>query len=73
MEKALQCECGFEARAEDEDRLVEEVQRHAWDVHGMPLSRHEALLLAFRAGLDEEAPLTIFRQETGRAERKEEK
>lgn len=47
----LQCDCGFEARAADEDGLVAEVQRHAREVHGMALSRDEALVLAFRAEL----------------------
>jgi Protein of unknown function (DUF1059) len=56
MEKALQCDCGFEARAEDEDGLVAEVQRHAWEVHGMALSPDQALVLAFRAELDATAP-----------------
>ena len=57
----LHCECGFEARAEDEDGLVAEVRRHARDAHGMALSHHEALLLAFRFGLNQEAPITIPR------------
>jgi hypothetical protein len=52
MEKRLQCDCGFEARAEDESGLVDAIRRHAWDAHGMALSRNEALLLGFRAGLD---------------------
>jgi Protein of unknown function (DUF1059) len=56
MEKLLQCECGFEARAEHEDGLVAEVRRHAWEAHGMPLSPDQALLLASRAGLDATAP-----------------
>ena len=55
----LHCDCGFEARAADEEGLVAEVQRHARDAHGMALSYDEALLLAFRAELDETAPLTI--------------
>ena len=55
VEQVLHCECGFEARAEDEDGLVPEVRRHARDAHGMALSHLEALLLAFRAGLDQEA------------------
>jgi Protein of unknown function (DUF1059) len=50
--KVIRCDCGFEARAGHEDELVAEVQRHARDVHGMALSRDEALLLAFRAELD---------------------
>jgi len=49
MDKVLHCDCGFEARAADEDGLVAEVQRHAREAHGMVLSHDEALLLAFRA------------------------
>ena len=64
MDKVLHCECGFEARAADEEGLVAEVQRHAREAHGMALSRDEALLLAFRAELDENAPLTIPRNTT---------
>jgi hypothetical protein len=56
MEKVLQCECGFEARAEHEEGLVAEVRRHAWEAHRMPLSPDQALLLAFRAELDAKAP-----------------
>jgi Protein of unknown function (DUF1059) len=51
VDKVLSCDCGFEARAADEDGLVAEVQRHAREAHGMELSREEALLLAFRAEL----------------------
>ena len=64
----LHCECGFEARAEDEDGLVGEVRRHARDAHGMALSEHEALLLAFRADLDQNAPTTIARKRTTQTE-----
>ena len=60
----LQCDCGFEARAEREDGLVAEVQRHAWEAHGMALSHEEALLLAFRVELDEKAPATSSRELT---------
>ncbi len=52
MDKVIHCECGFDARAEDEEALVTEVQRHARDAHGMSLSHDEALLLVFRAELD---------------------
>jgi len=52
MDTVLHCECGFEARASDAEGLVAEVQRHAREAHGMALSDHEALLLAFRAELD---------------------
>jgi len=49
VDRVLRCDCGFEARAEDEDGFVAEVQRHAREVHGMALSRDEALSLASRA------------------------
>jgi predicted small metal-binding protein len=45
----LDCECGFEASAEDEDGLVAEIRRHAREEHGMTLSLSEALLVASRA------------------------
>jgi hypothetical protein len=42
----LECDCGFEASAEDEDGLVAEIRRHAREAHGMTLSAPEALRLA---------------------------
>jgi len=51
VERVLHCDCGFDARAEDEHGLVAEVQRHAREAHGMALSYDEALLLAFRVQL----------------------
>ena len=54
----LHCDCGFEVRGAGEAQLVAEVRRHAWEAHGMALSHGEALLLAFRAELDEAAPST---------------
>jgi hypothetical protein len=65
MDKVLHCDCGFEARAEDEEGLVAEVQRHAREAHGMALSHDEALLLAFRAQLDGDASSrTLVREPT---------
>jgi hypothetical protein len=52
MDRTLQCDCGFTARAGDEDGLLVEVQRHAREAHGMTLSHDDALLLAFRAELE---------------------
>jgi len=49
VETLLPCECGFVARADDEETLVAEVLRHAREAHGMALSRDEALALASRA------------------------
>jgi uncharacterized protein DUF1059 len=68
MDKVLHCDCGFEARAADEDGLVAEVQRHADVAHGMALSHDEALLLAFRAELNSEALTTTPRDRTTRTE-----
>jgi predicted small metal-binding protein len=47
----ITCECGFEARAADEEGLIAEVRHHAAEAHCMPLSHEEALLLVFHAEL----------------------
>jgi hypothetical protein len=52
MDRVLTCDCGFEAHSGDESGLVAEVQRHAWEAHGMGLSHDEALLLVFRGELN---------------------
>ena len=66
MDKVLHCDCGFEARAASEDEFIAAVQRHALEAHGMALSHDEALLLAFRAELDANAPPTSPRKTTTR-------
>ncbi len=71
MDRLLRCDCGFEVRGAHEDSLVAEVRRHAWDAHGMALSHEEALVLAFRAELDEEAPTTTLSETTTPTEREE--
>ena len=71
MDKVLHCDCGFEARAADEDGLVAEVQRHAREAHGMVLSHDEALLLAFRVELNGEAPTAIRHDPTTRTDEEE--
>ena len=71
MDKVLYCDCGFEARAEDEDGLVAEVRRHAQEAHGMVLSHEEALLLAFRAELNGKVPTTIPHDTTTRTNEEE--
>jgi hypothetical protein len=75
----LQCDCGFEARAERESDLIAQVQQHAWEAHGMALSGEQALLLAFRAELDATAPArsstsdaTDDRSQGGNSKREEE-
>ena len=49
MDKVLHCNCGFQAQAQAEDALVAEVRRHAWEAHGMALTRDDALLIIARA------------------------
>jgi predicted small metal-binding protein len=49
QQTVLQCDCGFEVRAEDEVELVAKVQRHSLDAHGMHFSPDEVLQLALRA------------------------
>ncbi|GAB7005673.1 hypothetical protein JCM18899A_31460 [Nocardioides sp. AN3] len=44
----LNCPCGVQISAEDEDGLVEQVQEHLKTAHpGMEYSREEILLVAF--------------------------
>lgn len=71
VDGVLHCECGFEARAADEEGLVAEVRRHAWQVHGMALTHDEALVLAFHAELGETALFTIPRETATRSEEEE--
>jgi predicted small metal-binding protein len=49
--KALRCDCGYEVRAYDEDALVEAIQRHAWEAHGIDFSVELALDVARSARL----------------------
>ena len=51
VDKAVHCNCGFDAPAASEPELVAEVRRHEWEEYGMELSRDEALVLAFRGEL----------------------
>ena len=67
----IRCECGFEARAADEEGLVAEVRRHALEAHGMALSQDEALVLAFRAELADETPTTTPHDATARTNEEE--
>ena len=59
VDKVLVCECGFEARAEDDEALIEQVRRHAAEAHGMTLSYDQALAL------------TVTRKPTGSLEKEE--
>ena len=68
-ERAIRCECGFDARAADAEGLVAAVRRHAAEAHCMPLSHEEALLLVFHVELA--AQPTTPRETTDRPEEEE--
>jgi hypothetical protein len=72
VDRVLRCHCGFEARAEGDDELIADVQRHAREAHEMVLTRDEALVLVFRAELDDEAPSAIPHR-AGRTDEEEER
>ena len=67
----LRCDCGFEARAADEEGLVAEVQRHAREAHAMRLTDEEALLLAFRAQLSNRGPASSIPRQSPHIEKEE--
>jgi predicted small metal-binding protein len=46
MEKVIQCPCGTAVRGKDEDELVSKAQQHARELHGMELTREQALAMA---------------------------
>ena len=46
MTKKVQCDCGLVARADDDDTLVDIVQKHAKEVHNMEMSRDQVLAMA---------------------------
>ena len=43
MTKTIKCPCGYVIRAKDEDSLVAGALLHAKEVHGMELTRGQAL------------------------------
>ncbi len=49
MAKVINCECGFIVRGATDDELVAVAQQHAKEVHGMDLTRDQALSLAVPA------------------------
>jgi len=46
MAKVINCPCGWTARAESDDDLVEQVQKHAKEVHDQVTTREEILAMA---------------------------
>lgn len=46
MTKVVQCDCGFVARSESDSELIEQVQKHAQEVHDMQLTPEQVLAMA---------------------------
>jgi predicted small metal-binding protein len=46
MTKAIECPCGYVIRADDDEKLVSQAQDHAKSMHGMSLTREQALAMA---------------------------
>lgn len=46
MEKVIQCPCGAVIRGASDDEVVARAQQHAREIHGMELSREQALSMA---------------------------
>ena len=46
MEKIITCPCGFVLRGANDDEVVQKAQDHARTVHGMELTRDQALEMA---------------------------
>jgi len=56
MNLIITCDCGYVVRGGSEDECVDNAQRHAREVHGMDLSREQALSLAVPADVMGEQP-----------------
>ena len=46
MAKKVDCECGVSLLGEDDDEIFAKVQEHAGSVHGMEVTREQALAMA---------------------------
>jgi predicted small metal-binding protein len=46
MTKVVRCDCGFVAKSESDEKLIEQVQAHAKAVHDMELSPDQVLAMA---------------------------
>ena len=48
VEPSLRCDCGYEVVGSDEESLVAEIRRHAWEAHGVAFTDEEALAVILR-------------------------
>lgn len=44
--KVIKCDCGFIARGSTDDELFEVIRKHAKVVHGVVMTREQALAMA---------------------------
>jgi len=56
MRKVVRCSCGVEVRAEDERELIERVQAHAREAHGVSISDEQVLAMAEIDEEDDDRP-----------------
>jgi ketosteroid isomerase-like protein/predicted small metal-binding protein len=59
MNLIINCDCGYVVRGASEDEMVDNAVRHAKDVHGMVLTREQALSLAVPADALRAAVTTV--------------
>lgn len=50
MTKVITCDCGYVVRGSSDDELVSAAQKHASEVHGMDITREQALAMAEPVG-----------------------
>lgn len=44
--KVIRCDCGFIARGSTEDELFKVIHKHAKEVHGVEMTREQAMAMA---------------------------
>jgi predicted small metal-binding protein len=55
LARIINCECGFVVRGDTDDELATNAQEHGRSVHGMQITREQALALAVPAEATREA------------------
>jgi len=44
--KVIRCDCGFIARGNTEDELFQVIHKHVQEVHGVEITREQAMAMA---------------------------
>lgn len=66
MDREIRCECGYIARAADDDEVVALARTHAHTVHNMDFSAEQLLALALPSLDDDGSPREVIRRRAGR-------